>query len=68
MLPDPVSTLIVAPLAKKVTGAILGVTTRGLRRFFEEPERRKALDLCSEAGILAMVRAVRAQDGAKEQS
>ncbi len=60
---DPLlTTFLIAPLAKKATGALLGAAGRRLRRIFTDPERQTALERATEAGILAMVRTARVDE------
>ena len=51
---DPLSTLVLAPLAKKVTGQVLDAAGRRVAAVFDLPARRVALERCVEAGILAV--------------
>ncbi len=53
---DPVTNFLIAPIAKKVTDRLLNAAGLRLQRLFADPERVAALERCSEAGILAMVR------------
>ncbi len=62
---DPVTTFLIAPLAKKATDAVLGAAGRRLRRIFKDPERQTALERATEAGILAMVRTARVDEDSR---
>ncbi len=60
---NPAASFPVAPLAKRLTGAILDAAGRRLRLVFEDPEYQTALEGCVKAGMLAMVQGIQAVCG-----
>jgi len=63
----PFSELIVGSLAKQVTTSVFKAGGRRLRRWFEEPERRTALERCAEAGLVALLHTARGCDEVQSQ-